>query len=308
MSSPEDADTPLVPPAFVASVLSLAGPAAAAWIERLPALVAAACARWTLVVDGPSMHGVAGLVVPVRTADGVGAALKVSWPHDEAVAEAAALRCWAGTGAVRLLAANAPDWTMLLERLDATRSLEEMSDPDRAVELAASLLPRLHVVAPPEIPTVRALTERWIDELAAEWEGFGRPMDRRLLDQALATCRGLGSEDRTAVLHGDFHYANVLAGEREPWLAIDPKPLAGDPAFDVAPLLRNRWDDLTRTGDLVGAIRRRFDQIVEVSGLDRERARAWVVARAVDNILWATDNADRDLALAERAIAETLGD
>ena len=64
--SPSD---PLVPPAFVASLVSTAGPAGAAWIERLPALVAESCERWSLTIDGMSMHGVAGLVVPVVTAE-----------------------------------------------------------------------------------------------------------------------------------------------------------------------------------------------------------------------------------------------
>jgi streptomycin 6-kinase len=31
----------------------------------------------------------------------------------------------------------------------------------------------------------------------------------------------------------DLHAENVLAAEREPWLAIDPKPCIGDPAFDA---------------------------------------------------------------------------
>ena len=137
-------------------------------------------------------------------------------------------------------------------------------------------------------------------------DALGRPISRDLIDQAVDTCRGLGGNGPVRLLHGDFHYANVLAAEREPWLAIDPKPVAGDPAFDVAPLLRNRWDDLTCTGDTVDALRRRFDHIVEVSGLDRERTRAWTVTRAVDNVLWATDKRDPAFADVERTIAETF--
>lgn len=298
---------PLVPPDFVTSIVDNAGPAGAAWIDQLPALVQASCLRWSLTVDGASMHGVAGLVVPVRTTTDVRAVLKVSWPHPEAEPEPRALRCWAGVGAVRLLEEHADSWSLLLERLDSSRSLEDLIDPDEAVERAAELLPRLHVACPADIPSVHDLAERWIVELPAEWEQLGRPVDRPLVDEAVATCRDLGSEGPDQLLHGDFHYANVLAGEREPWLAIDPKPLSGDPAFDIAPLLRNRWEDLIGQGDVVAALRRRFDQIVEVSGLDRERARAWAVTRAVDNICWATDKDDPAFADVERIIAETLG-
>ncbi len=295
-----------MPPQFVTDLVGAAGPAGAAWIERLPPLVAEACHRWSLTIDGASMHGLAGLVVPVTTAAGVRAVLKVSWPHDEAAPEPKALRCWAGRGAVRLLGEHADSWSLLLERLDSSRSLEGLSDPDAAVAEAAALLPRLHVACPAGIPTVQALAERWVEELPAEWEAMGRPVDRPLLDQALATCRDLGPARPVRLLHGDFHYANVLAGEREPWLAIDPKPLAGDPAFDVGPLLRNRWDDVAGSGNVAVALRRRFDHVIEVAGLDRDTARAWSITRAVDNVLWATDKGDPAFAQIERTVAETL--
>lgn len=334
MSPTGGGDTPpLIPPAFVAEIGGTAGPDGLAWIDRLPQLVAEACDRWSLTVDGPSMHGVAGLVVPVRGPGPANSAvgsrsdpqrsvpaavvpipgtdpsafvLKVTWPHAEAVHEADALRCWAGAGAVRLLAEHAPTWSLLLERLDGSRSLESLPAAEFAETIAADLLPRLHVAPPPGIPTVRALADRWAEELPVEWEATGRPIDRRLVDAALSTGRDLAAEGPAVLLHGDFHYANVLAGEREPWLAIDPKPLAGPPEFDVAPLLRNRWSDLVATGDVPAALRRRFDHVLEVSGLDPGRARAWAVTRAVDNVLWATDKHQSDLAFAERTIAETL--
>lgn len=298
--------SPLVPTQFVTAIVRAAGPAGAAWIEQLPTFVAAACERWSLTIDGASMHGVAGLVVPVQDATGMRAVLKVSWPHEEAAPEARALRWWAGVGAVRLLDEDADTWSLLLERLDSARSLEDLSDPDAAVAQAAALLPRLHVACPTDVPTVRALADRWSEDLPVEWESLGRPLARTLLDEALATCRDLSSGGPVRLLHGDYHYANVLAGEREPWLAIDPKPLAGDPAFDIEPLLRNRWHDLTGTGHVTVALRRRFDQIIEMSGVDRERARAWAIARAVDNVLWAGGRSGAAFADIERTIAETL--
>src|SRR5690606_10428198 len=74
------------------------------------------------------------------------------------------------------------------------------------------------------------------------------------------------------LLHWDLHYDNVLAGEREPWLAIDPKPLAGDPGFDLLPALDNRWDDVVAGGDVRRAVLRRFDLLVEALGLDPARS------------------------------------
>src|SRR5437660_1452079 len=81
-----------------------------------------------------------------------------------------------------------------------------------------------------------------------------RPALRRW---AAATAEVAG-EAGDRLLHWDLHFENVLAAEREPWLAIDPKPLVGDPGFDVLPALGNRWEEAVATGDPARAIRRRY--------------------------------------------------
>jgi len=53
--------------------------AAGAWLGRLPRRVEEFWARWDLVVDGPTSHGYAGIVVPVPAPAGP-AVLKLSWP------------------------------------------------------------------------------------------------------------------------------------------------------------------------------------------------------------------------------------
>jgi streptomycin 6-kinase len=80
------------------------------------------------------------------------------------------------------------------------------------------------------------------------------------------------------LLHWDLHYENVLAADRAPWLAIDPKPLAGDPAFELLPALANRFEP--------GEIHWRFDAMTDVLGLDRARARAWTLGRVLQYGLW----------------------
>ncbi|MGA8847742.1 MAG: aminoglycoside phosphotransferase family protein, partial [Nocardioides sp.] len=85
----------------------------------------------------------------------------------------------------------------------------------------------------------------------------------------------------------DLHYANVLYSSRADaprWLAIDPKPVSGDPHYEVAPLLWNRWDELA--GDVRGGVRRRFHASIDAAGLDEGRARVWVVVRMLHLALW----------------------
>jgi streptomycin 6-kinase len=95
------------------------------------------------------------------------------------------------------------------------------------------------------------------------------------------------------MIHGDLHFENVLAGDREPWLVIDPKPVSGDPHYEPAPMLWNRWEEMVRSGDVRDAVRRRFHTLVDVAELDEDRARDWVVVRMLHNAMWTVRDAER---------------
>ena len=97
----------------------------------------------------------------------------------------------------------------------------------------------------------------------------------------VATCRELGDDVDGRLLHVDLHFENVLAAEREPWLAIDPKGLVGDPAFESSPVLWNRFEEYAGHRDVV----RRLDAWCEASGIDPVRARAWARVRMVEDAI-----------------------
>jgi streptomycin 6-kinase len=247
----------------------------AQWLAALPALAESCLRRWRLTVDGPLMHGVCALVVPVRRTDGQPAVLKVTWPHEEAEHEALALSIWDGAGAVRLLAHDPDAWALLLERLDPTTTLECVPLPD-ALTVIAGMIKRLGRPAPPGVRHMRDVAARWVDELPAENTGF---VPAELVDQAVAYCRELGPRAGNHLVNEDLHFQNVLRGEREPWLVIDPKPIAGDREFGLIPLLWNRFD--------AASARDRLATVVEMAELDHELARKWTFTRAVDNWLYA---------------------
>ena len=93
------------------------------WLAALPQLAARHLEQWELTVDGDPWYGENGLVLPVTRRTGQPAALKLTWPHDEARTEHLALRAWGGRGAVSLLGAAPADFRLLLERLDGDREL-----------------------------------------------------------------------------------------------------------------------------------------------------------------------------------------
>jgi streptomycin 6-kinase len=262
----------------------------AAWVDRLPGLVGDLLEEWELEQDGLMMHGFVGLVVPVRTGAGAETVLKVSFPDEESEHEHLALQRWGGHGAVRLLRADPRRRAMLLDRIGPAR-LTETWDVE-ACEIVAGLYALLHVPAPPQLRSLASYVERWTAELA----GLPReaPLPRRLVEQAVSLARDLVSDPASAgtMIHADLHYENVMSSSHG-WLAIDPKPVSGDPHYEPAPMLWNRFEELE--GDVRAGLRRRFHTLVDTAGLDEDRARDWVVVRMMHNCLWAVQD-DPDVA------------
>ena len=275
----------------------------AAWVDRLPKLAAGLLDEWELELDGESMFGFCSLVLPVSDADGTACVLKLHGDVDaeESDHEHLALQRWGGNGAVRLLRADPARRALLLERLHQ-RDLTEVWDLG-ACEIVAGLYARIHVPAPPQLRTQTSYVERWTDDLARLPRDASVP--HRLVEQAISLGRDFVTDEASTgtMIHGDLHYENVLAADREPWLVIDPKPTSGDPHYEVAPLLWNRWAEME--GDVRGGVRRRFLAVVDAAGLDEDRARDWVVVRMVHNAMWEIEGhpGSRDAAYLTRCVA-----
>src|SRR6478736_3642912 len=186
-------------------------------------------ARLGLTLGRPFTGGFASeLVAPVTTADGEQAVLKIQQPHRESEHEAAALEVWDGDGAIRLLDFEPEEHALLLERCVPGTALSEVGAA-AALDVFVELLPRLWKPAGAPFGTLAAEAVWWSDSLAETWERFGRPFERRLLDAALEALQQLPhTQGQQVLLHQDLHGDNVLAAQREPWLAIDPKPLDGE--------------------------------------------------------------------------------
>jgi streptomycin 6-kinase len=259
------------------------GPQWERWVDELPTRVGRLTDAWRLRPDGEPAHGNCSLVLPVRTFEGAVAVLKVGFPDAESEHEHLVLQRWGGHGAVRLLSADPHHRGLLLERLHST-DLTGVAE-EHACAIVADLYGRIHIPAMPQLRSLSADIDRWTSELA----GLARnaPIPRRLVEQAIALGTDLAADRAVAdrVIHTDLHYGNVLAGDREPWLVIDPKPVNGDPHYEIAPMLWNRWDEIA--GDTREGVRRRFWMLVDAAGFDEDRARGWVIVRMVHNAMWA---------------------
>lgn len=251
------------------------------WVAGLPEAVSELCATWDLTVSREgAQYGYLSVVVPVdRKKERL--ALKLSSSPDAIALEEAALGAWGGQGAV-LLHDSAPDrGALLLERLDERRTLTAVPI-QRAAEIAGALIREQCIPAPPSIPSLRRIRpdllqaaearKRLPHDVPEKWVGLAITLMGELID-------GSGS----TLVHTDLHYGNVLACDRQPWVAIDPKPVAGDPERSVPELVWTRVDELARDGDICDLIR-----IIATAGrLDLEKAESWTFARTIDYWLWA---------------------
>ncbi|ARQ70098.1 aminoglycoside phosphotransferase family protein [Streptomyces marincola] len=293
-----------VPAGLAAYQEQFNGEAGRAWTEALPGLAARVLDQWRLRPTGPGRHGMVALVLPVEREDGTPAALKIRPRTEENAGEAPALRAWDGAGAVRLLAHDEATGSLLLEALDPARSLDDVPDARAACGLLAGLLARLTAVPPPPgIRHLRDVAGAMVAQAPELLPRLPRDDDRRLLADCAAATRELLPEPGESLLHWDLHYENVLApvpgGERgEPWLAIDPEPLVGDPGFDLLPALDNRFDP--------AEILPRFDLMTEALSLDRDRAKGWSLARVLQNCLWDIEDGEPALSPVQTTIARTL--
>jgi streptomycin 6-kinase len=234
--------------------------------------------RWVLEI-GPEYQpgGTCSWVAPARTGSGEDAVLKIGWPHVEARDEAAGLAFWASDGVVRLLASATIDGTpaLLLERCVPGSSLAGHGTADERDEIVAGVLRRSWREPPPEhdFRPLQQMCDRWADGATQRLETSTTPLDRGLLQAGIEAFRELPTvASASVVLFTDLHAGNILAAQREPWLAIDPKPYVGDPAYDV---LQHLLNSPRLAVDATGLARR----MAGLLDLDEAHLRRWAFAR-----------------------------
>lgn len=283
-----------MPRALADSLRTFPADVAAAWVESLPKRLSAAEERWAIEIGRPfDPGGVTSFVAPAKSLDGSTMVYKITVPHDESRFESHALAAYGGDGAVRLIAGEPPTFEYLLEHARPGHDLWTVDDDSTRLDVACGLMTRLwRAEVADEIRSLRTTAEAWaaVTErrlITHELSWIAGPVERGI---GLLRTLPVESEEKV-LLHGDFHPGNILAAEREPWLAIDPKPLAGDPAFEPVQLLTQYGGRIAEPPS-VAKIERRLGSIAECTGLDAERIGRWAIARTAEWSMWSWDHGD----------------
>jgi streptomycin 6-kinase len=266
--------------------------------------------RWNLTPDGDPFATRACRLMPVRRGSDA-AMLKLAFEEEEQRGPDL-MKYWDGEGAARVLEHDGH--AALLERVTGSRSLAEMTwsgQDDEASRIIVSVAAKLHAPHPGPPPDLIPL-ETWFAALGPQAKAHGG-----ILAHADAVARELfAAPQGVTTLHGDLHHDNVLDGGERGWLAIDPKRLLGERAFEFANVLRN--PDISEPNPLravqpvpvataPGRLARQVSVIAEAAKLERTRLLKWVLAYCGLSAAWHLEDGNTpelDLSVAQIAAAE----
>jgi len=278
----------IIPEDFARFIIEIFGEEGRAWLDRLPTILAACEERWNLTIGAPVGNLSFNYVAPAVLADGTEVMMKTGLT-DEFPSQPQALGHFDGHGMVQLLAYDEPNAAMLLERLKPGTSLRAVEDDEMAIEAAADVMRKIWRPLPQKhypFPTICDWSESFA-RLRKLYDGGTGPFPPAMFDKAERLYAELSaSMAEPVLLHGDLHQDNILSAEREPWLAVDPKGVIGEPVFETGALLRNFWPDILSLPDPKSLMARRIDQLSAALGFDRERIYDWAFSQAVLSALW----------------------
>jgi streptomycin 6-kinase len=283
-----------LPPNFITTNTQERGAVGVEWMQRLPTILSDCERRWSIKIGMPFPGLSYNYVAPAVRADGTPLVVKICYPGREVTDEADALRVYAGAGATDLLDADSDLGVLLLEHIKPGAMLSSMEDDTEATSIAASVMRQLRHPVPAEHSFIAVADwAKGMVRLRHEFDGGTGPFPAYLVDMAERLfAELLPSQAEPVVLHGDLHHYNILSAERRPWLAIDPKGIVGEPAYETGALIRNPVPQILSAPNLDRILARRIHQLSDELGYDHQRIYGWAVAQAVLSAWWTYEDTE----------------
>jgi streptomycin 6-kinase len=272
------------------------GEAGSVWLDKLPQTLDTMAERWALTLEAPYKDPSYNFVVPGQMADGLEIVLKLAVSEQELRHEILVLRAFNGRGMAEVIESEAKAGALLLERIIPGRAIVELDDDEKSTLITCRLIRHLQEVDAHALNMPKV--ESWGRGFArhrAQYAGGSGPIKESMLAKAEGLFSELSaSTEKEVLLHGDLHHWNILSAKRQPWLAIDPKGVVGDPAYEAGAWLRNPVTAI-QAGDISEVLlARRVDHFVNELSFERSRVIGWAFAQALLAACWSFEDGDKN--------------
>ena len=281
---------------FIQRINGAFGDAGVEWLYSFPSLFEEVSEMWGLSLlepyDDMSYNFVAKVVDQERNK----CVLKLGVPQRELFTEIEALKHFDGRGCVKLIKADYQRGALLIELLEPGKSVYYLQDDAIATEIAGQVMCQIWRVdfdasKFPSVTDWASGFHRLGNHTSIYRESF--PKEWRSIAEGLFSDL-ISSMDELLLLHGDLHHWNIISAQRQPWLAIDPKGVIGEPAYELGAWLRNPFPDILKEVNAKSLISRRASQLAGQLGFDRDRILAWGLAQAILAAWWSLNDNQPD--------------
>lgn len=258
------------------------------WLKSIPGVLREYESRWSLTVLPPFYLNY-NYVAPVILSDGRRAVLKIGFPGDaEIQSEINALDVFNGEGAALLLKADHDNSSMLIEQVIPGAALSYIKDDEKATRILAKIIKRIQKPMPKNKKFISL--EQWTNDIPVylhRYRKINGPLPFGLIEKADFLFKELlATSQEPVLLHGDLHQDNILSSEREGWLAIDPKGIGAEPAFETAAMIRNPYIKMKDLHYAASVIRQRIMILSEELKIKPERILKWCFAQTMLSAVW----------------------
>lgn len=211
--------------------------------------------------------------------------LKISIDSIAISHEARTLSYYRGAGCVSLIDYDVEKNALLLERIAPGVSLKNLfpQDDSKAAIEAAHVIKKLHQnpldVQNSEFPKIAD----WLTSLNITNEKIPQLMLFKARDLAAQL---LSSQKEIYLLHGDLHHENILYDDRYSWIAIDPKGVVGELAYEIGAFIRNPFPEILYQSNTKEIIHMRLGIFSKQFDIEKQRLIDWCYVQSILAACW----------------------
>lgn len=279
---------------FVRNNLELYGEAGKKWLDSIPQIIDTYQEKWKIRVFPPFNLSYNYVAPAFRNETPV--VLKIGFPKDlEFQNEIEALNAFNGDGISKLIEKDKENAVILIEHVLPGIPLSMIEDDGEATRILAGVMRKIRKPLPKNHHFTTIF--EWTKELREYPEQFkgtdNPPIPIDYAKRAMKIFEELISTSEPSVLvHADLHHDNILSSDRDSWLAIDPKGIEAEPAYETAAMIRNPYRKIKQSHNLKEFLTKRIEILSEELKLDSIRIQKWCFAQTVLSGVWTRNNAD----------------